>query len=76
MPLADNFAQNVRKRRKELNLTQQQLAELVGCERVFVTQVEAGICGKTLDQVERFARALKCPPLSMLMAAEDVEVVA
>ena len=71
-----HFSANVRRRRKELGMTQQQLADAVECDREFVAQVEAGKAGKTLGEVERFARGLRCSPLALLVPLEDVAAVA
>ena len=74
MPLHDHFRANVRHRRQELKLTQQELSERLQCSRPYVAQVEAGDHTPTLDLVEKFAKALKCPALALLMAPEDAEV--
>lgn len=74
MPLHDHFRANVRRRREELSLTQQELAERLEVSRPYVAQVEAGDHSPTLSQVEKFAKALKCPALSLLMALEEAAV--
>lgn len=74
MPLKTNFTANLRKRRQELGLTQLDVAERLGVSRPYVAQVEAGESSPGLDLVEKFAQALDCPALSLLVAPEDAEV--
>jgi transcriptional regulator with XRE-family HTH domain len=73
MALHEHFAANVRRRRQELGLTQQELADEIGVHRVFVAQVEAGKAGQSLDTVERFAKPLQCAPLTLLVQPENAE---
>lgn len=70
MALQDNFRHNVRKRRKELRLTQEQLAGRLGVSGAYISEVEAGRHTPSLETVERFAPALDCPPLNLLTAIE------
>ena len=57
--LHDTFCDNVRRRRQQLKLTQEELADLVGVHRVRITQTESGTYAPTLDFVERIAVALQ-----------------
>jgi len=45
--------------RKERKLTQERLAEAVGCSVEFVSLVERGINAPSIAGLEKFARALK-----------------
>lgn len=45
--------------RKEQKLTQEQLAEAVGCSVEFVSLVERGVNAPSVAGLEKFARALK-----------------
>ena len=71
MPLHDHFCANLRRRRLELKLTQQELAEVMGVSRPYVSQVEAGDHTPTLDVVEKFAKALKCQSVTLLLAPDE-----
>jgi transcriptional regulator with XRE-family HTH domain len=71
MTLHEIFTANVRKRRRELHLTQWQLAERLQVSRPYVSQVESGDHTPTLELVEKFARAMDCPPLQLLIGAES-----
>jgi len=72
--LRDNFRHNIKRRRKELGLTQQDVADRMDVSRPLVAQAEAGQNAPTLDMVERFGRALDCPPLTLLVAQEPALV--
>ena len=72
MALHDNFRQNVRKRRKELRLTQEQLAERLKVTGAYISEIEAGRRTPSLETVERLAAALDCPALNLLTAIEPV----
>jgi transcriptional regulator with XRE-family HTH domain len=75
MTLRENFAGAVRRRRKELQMTQQDVADRLEVTRPIVAQVEAGVCSPTLDTVERFARALDCPSLALLVPSDEALLV-
>jgi len=67
MRLARTFGINVRRRRKELGLTQEALADAVKLAPTYVGQIERGQRNPTLEVVERFARVLKVSdPLDLL----------
>jgi transcriptional regulator with XRE-family HTH domain len=48
----------VRRRRRELELSQEYLAELAGLHRTYVSNLERGMINPTLENVERLAKAL------------------
>ena len=66
MSLAKIFGRNVRRIRKERDLSQEALADEVGLAVTYVGQIERGIRNPTLEIVERLARALKVKPLDLL----------
>jgi transcriptional regulator with XRE-family HTH domain len=72
MALHENFCQNLRKRRRELHLTQLELAEKLGVSRPYIAEVEAGKSIPSLETVERFAKALDCPPVTLLVIEDAV----
>jgi transcriptional regulator with XRE-family HTH domain len=76
MSLRENFRENLRRRRKELGLTQQDVATRMSIARPQVAQAEAGQNSPTLDMVERYAKALECPALTLLVANEEAFSVA
>jgi transcriptional regulator with XRE-family HTH domain len=60
----------VRKRRKELGISMDQLASRSGLHRTYLNEVELGKRNIALENIERLAKALDLP-LSKLF--EDVE---
>lgn len=64
--------ENIRKRRKELNMSQQELAEAVGYSgKSMVSQVEKGLIDISSTMISKFADALHCTE-SYLMGWEDI----
>ena len=63
------FSQTIRKLRKNLNLTQEQLAEL--CERhpVFISELERGVKNPSLDTILQLCRGLKIGPGDLMNLA-------
>lgn len=63
------FAANVRRRRLELGLSQEQLAELAGVHRTYVGMVERSEKNVTIYNIERFSVALQVPAANLLLDA-------
>lgn len=63
--LAD-FAKNVRKRRHELELTQEQLAEKADFHVNYIGGIERGERNPSLESIVLLARALKLPPKDLM----------
>ena len=60
------FCQRVIERRKEMGLTQAQVAERLGIARPAYTAIETGKKTPGLDTVERVANALEIPAIDLL----------
>lgn len=60
------FCQNLRQRREEVGMTQQQLARTAGLSYNFVSQVERGVKQPTLGTIAKLAKALEMPPHLLL----------
>lgn len=54
------FAQTVRRLRVEQGWSQEQLADRTGLHRTYVGSVERGERNVSIDNVEKFAKALGC----------------
>ncbi len=52
------FGRNVRKRREEIDLTQEKLAEQAGLDRTYISDIERGARNLSLSSILRIARAL------------------
>lgn len=66
MSLAKTFGRNVRRVRKERDLSQEALADEVGLAVTYVGQIERGLRNPTLKVVENIARVLRVKPLDLL----------
>ncbi len=67
--------ENIKKRRLELNMSQQELAEAVGYKgKSMISQVENGQIDLPITMVKKFAEALKIDA-GDLMGWEDFEIV-
>lgn len=62
------FAGNIRARRKELGLTQTQVADIIGSKQPNVAAIERGENAPTLDTIAKFAAALRTTPSALLQA--------
>jgi transcriptional regulator with XRE-family HTH domain len=54
------FGATIRERRIALGLSQEELAEMVGCHRNYMGRIERGEQNITLDMMIRVAKALRC----------------
>ncbi len=52
------FGRNMRRRRKELGLSQEELGDAAGLEQSYISNVEAGTRNVSIDNIARTARAL------------------
>lgn len=60
------FCANVRQRRSDLNLTQEQVAEKLGMSQPGYAQIEHGKTVPSLSILERVANALRIKPTDLL----------
>ncbi len=66
MGLASTFGQNVRRTRRERNVTLEALADEVGLSYSYVGEIERGKRNPTLAVVERIALVLEIDPVLLL----------
>ncbi|SDR20909.1 Helix-turn-helix domain-containing protein [Tsukamurella pulmonis] len=59
----------VRRRREELALTQEGLADLLGLKQFVVSRIEAGDRGLKVTELGKFAQALRTTPEALVTAA-------
>lgn len=67
--LIRQFGIEVKRRRIELGLTQEEFAGISGLHRTYVSGIERGDRNPTIDIIFQIARALKCAPGSLLPEA-------
>jgi transcriptional regulator with XRE-family HTH domain len=63
------FGQNVRRARKALALSQEQLALEVDLDRTYISGIERGVRNPSLDVIAKIAKRLKMTP-GLLLSAE------
>ncbi|MFL6274511.1 MAG: helix-turn-helix domain-containing protein [Blastocatellia bacterium] len=56
--MKERFGSAVRKRRHELGISQEKLAERAGLHRTYVADIERGIRNVSIENVEKLAGAL------------------
>lgn len=66
-PLRRVFADNVRKRRKEIGISQEELADRAGVHRTYVGAVERAEVNISLDNIDRISTALGAQAGELLM---------
>lgn len=66
------FCQRIVERRRELDLTQAQVAERLGVKRPVYSAIEAGRTTPGLDVVERVANALEISAIELLGSMSQV----
>jgi transcriptional regulator with XRE-family HTH domain len=67
------FGMAVRSLRTKANLSQEELAHLVGVHRTYVGSVERGERNVSLKNISAFAAALNCSASELLKVAEQIE---
>ena len=69
--LKRGLAQSVKLRRKELGLSQEELADMADIDRTYASQIERGVANPSLEVLYRVARSLEIDlPLLMTVSAK------
>lgn len=68
--LAAVFAANVRKKRLELGLSQEVLAEIAGVHRTYIGMLERAEKNVTIYNIERLANALNVAAFELLIDSD------
>ncbi len=68
--LVQTLSQNIRRFRKELNISQEELAEMCGLHRTYVGSVERGERNVTLSTLEAFSAVLGVSVAELLTERE------
>ena len=66
MSITEHFGRTVRERRKELKMSQEDLAHVAGINRSHIGQIERGLKSASLTTIGRIAKALNCSPALLL----------
>ncbi len=65
------FSRNLKKHRLEKMLSQEELADLSGLHRTYVSAVERGIKNISIDNMEKLAKALNADIRELLKPYDD-----
>lgn len=69
--LAKNFGENVQRRRKQLGLTQDNLAEMLGIGQHSLSRIERGVLTPKFDRLVEFSKYLHCPVSELFSCGES-----
>lgn len=61
----------IRNRRTAMGLSQEQLGEIAGLDRTYISGVERGVRNPTISSLGRIATALQCDLSAILIEAES-----
>ena len=71
MQLIHIFASNVKRRRQDLNLSQEKLAELSGLHRTYISALERERRNISIDNIQKIAEALQVEAYELLMPISE-----
>ena len=63
---------NIKKYRKKLNISQEELAEKAGLHRTYIGGIERGERNITLDSLQVIANALNVAPVELIVEENNV----
>lgn len=69
--LRRRLSDNLRRLRVEAKISQEDLADLVGAHRTYVSKVERMVANPTLDNLAALAKVLKVDALDLLAIAKE-----
>ena len=72
MALRQIFADNLRRARLAAGMSQEELADVAGIDRTYVSALERCRYAASVDVMERLAAALQITPASLLENVSDV----
>ncbi len=72
MDLRSVFIANIKKYRKEQNLSQMNLADKVGTSTSYIGEIEIGKKFPSIEMIQKIAYALNIPPFMLFMSEDDI----
>jgi len=66
MQIREVFARNLRNMRHARGLSQEALAHDADIDRTYISALERGVYGATIDMIEKLAKVLAVEPATML----------
>jgi len=71
MGVREALAENMRRRRRAMGVSQEELAHRADLDRTYVSSLERCVYGATIDVVERIAGVLGTKPFELLRPVEE-----
>jgi transcriptional regulator with XRE-family HTH domain len=71
MDIIKIFADNVKNYRKDLGITQEELAERAGLHRTYISQIERYKRSISLENIQRLADSLNVETYKLFLVSED-----
>ena len=65
------LAENLRKRRNLLSISQEEFADICNLHRTYISDIERGIRNVSIDNIERIAKALGISACELLREGND-----
>ncbi len=72
MDLRSVFIANIKKYRKNLNLSQMNLADKVGTSTSYIGEIEIGKKFPSIEMIQKIADALNISPFKLFMSEDDL----
>lgn len=72
MDILETFGNEIRHRRTELGLSQEELAHLSDLHRTYIGSIERGERNVSLQNISTIAKALKCSPSELLLCLDRI----
>jgi transcriptional regulator with XRE-family HTH domain len=70
MEIREVFALNLRRRRQEAGLSQEELAHRAGIDRTYISALERCVYAASIDVVDRLAKELKVEAADLLSRSQ------
>ena len=70
MGVREALAENIRRRRRAMGVSQEELAHRAELDRTYISSLERCVYGATIDVVERIASVLGTEPFELLRPVE------
>ncbi|MAM37986.1 MAG: transcriptional regulator [Erythrobacter sp.] len=67
------LAENLKRRRKAMRLSQEELAHQAGLDRTYISALERTVYAASVDKLELLANVLKVSPARLLEEISNVE---
>ncbi|NGO55262.1 helix-turn-helix domain-containing protein [Allomesorhizobium camelthorni] len=73
MEIREVFARNLRRHRQKKKLSQEALAHEAGVDRTYISALERGVYGASIDMVDKLAKVLGVEPAALLDPRPEID---